>query len=103
MRIEYKQDGGFAAIPGLNKPFVLDSGDLAAAKAHELSSLIDACHFFDVPKVAPAPHPGAADYRRITLTVVDGKRRHTVVRSDPVVEPRLQALIVFVEQARSED
>ena len=102
MRIEYKRDGGFAAIPGLSKPFVLDSTDLAPAKAREMTTLVGACHFFDLPTVPPAAPPGAADHTSIKLTVIEGKRRRTVTLRDPIADPAVQALVEFVEDARRE-
>ena len=98
MRIELKQEGGFAALPGLNKPFTLDTNDLQAVQTRKMSDLVRACHFFDLPSAPTPPHPGAADYHSYTLTITDGKRRHTIVRSDPVSDTDVQALIDFVQE-----
>ena len=98
MRIELKQEGGFAALPGLNKLFTLDTNNLQSAQTRKMSDLVSACHFFDLPSVATPPHGGAADYYTYTLTITDGKRHKTIVRSDPVSDTDVQALIDFVQE-----
>lgn len=99
MRIQYKVEGGIAHFPGLSKPLLIDTKKLSAAAASELHHLVDDANFFDLPSTAPVPK-GAADYRRYTVTVEDGQRRHTVQLTDPVSNPHVQALLDYLNQAR---
>lgn len=99
MHVEYKIEGGLAFFPGLSKPVLIDSDNLPVKDANELRRLIDNAHFFDIPPVAPVPK-GAADYRRYTITVEDGPRRHTIQLSDPISNPHLQALLDYLNQVR---
>lgn len=99
MRVQYKVEGGIAHFPGLSKPFLIDTKNLSATAASKLHHLIDDAHFFDLPSVASVPR-GAADYRRYTVTVEDGQRRHTVQLTDPVSNPDVQALLDYLNQIR---
>ena len=99
MNVEYKVEGGLAFFPGLSKPVLIDSDNLPAKDANELRQLIDNAHFFDIPPVATVPK-GAADYRRYTITVEDGLRRHTIQLTDPISDPHLQALLDYLNQVR---
>jgi len=97
MRVELQTDGGVAYFPGLNKPVVVDSGDLPKAQASKLQQLIDSAHFFELPAASRSIPKGAADMRSYTITIADGRRRRTVRLSDPIEDPQLQALIAFVQ------
>jgi hypothetical protein len=101
MRVELQTDGGIAYFPGLNKPVVVDSGDLTKEQAAQFRQLIDATHFFDLPAASRSLPKGAADMRRYTITVQDGRRRRTVRLNDPVEDTHLQALIDFLQDQRS--
>ena len=71
---------------------------MAAAGGKQLQQLIAACDFFDLPTTIA--HPKGADMQRYTITVEDGKRKHTIHLVDPIDTPALQALIEFVQAAR---
>ena len=77
MRIQVKTDGGFAAIPGLQRPISVDVEELPDDLGRELRRLLDEADFFRLPDHSPAP-PGAADYRTHTITVINDDRAHTV-------------------------
>ena len=100
MRIELQTEGGVAYFPGLNKPVIVDSGDLPKEQVTQLHNLIDSTHFFQLPAASRAIPKGAADMRRYTITIQDGRRRRTVRLNDPVEDPQLQALIDFVQGQR---
>ena len=100
MRIELQSDGGVAYFPGLNKPVVVDSGDLPKEQANQLQKLIASANFFELPAASRAIPKGAADLRHYTITIQDGRRRRTVRLNDPVEDPQLQALIDFVQGQR---
>src|SRR5215212_3428423 len=97
MRVELQTEGGIAFFPGLNKPVVLNSKDLPKDQAAQLQQLIDSTRFFDLPAASRALPKGAADMRRYTIKVEDGRRRRTVRLNDPIEDARLQALIDFLQ------
>ncbi len=101
MRVQFATEGGVAFFPGLSKPTVIDSADLPEDDAAKLRQLIDSARFFDLPEASRALPKGAADYRQYTITVEDGKRRHTVRLTDPVENPNLQALIDFLRSYKA--
>ena len=101
MRAELQTDGGIAYFPGLNKPVVVDSSDLPQEQAAQFEQLIDSAHFFDLPAASRSLPKGAADMRRYTITVEDGRRRRTVRLTDPIEDAQLQALIDFLQKQRS--
>lgn len=101
MRVELQIEGGMAYFPGLNKPVVVDSGDLSKAQAAKLQQLIDSAHFFELPAASRSLPKGAADMRRYTIKVEDGRRRRTVRLNEPVENARLQELIDFLQDQRS--
>ena len=98
MRVEFTTEGGIAFFPGLSRPAVIDSADLAPDDADELRRLLDDAAFFERPAQARAMPKGAADYRQYTISVEEQGRRHAIRLSDPVDDPRLQALIDFLRR-----
>lgn len=86
-------DGGFAAIPGLNRPFEVDSSQLEPAEAAVLDTVLTELGFFDLSTASVAPRPGAADYRSYTITVSRGGRSHTARFVEPIPDPKLQQLV----------
>jgi hypothetical protein len=98
MRIVFTTEGGLAFFPGLSRPAVINSHDLAAAEAAELERLLDSARFFELPEGSRALHRGAADYRQYTMSVENKNRRHTVRLADPVENPQLEALLEFLRR-----
>jgi uncharacterized protein with von Willebrand factor type A (vWA) domain len=101
MRIELKQDGGFAYLPGLARPQAIDTEKLPRDQAVELERLVADAGFFSLPSQSVAPAPGAADYRKYTLTVEDAGRQHTVQFADTDPNPALRALVNAVKSKAS--
>lgn len=99
MRIEFQQTGGLAAFPGLSRPFVVESKTLDADQTGRLHELLSASDFFHLSGTAAAT-PGAADYRKYTITVTDGRRHHTAQFADPVEDSHVQDLIDFLNELR---
>lgn len=99
MQVKFQQEGGFAALPGLNRPFTIDSDELTEEQVKQLGDLLVACDFFHLPAKAKARR-GAADYRRYTITVVDGEQQHTAQFVDPVEDQHVQNLIDFLDELR---
>jgi hypothetical protein len=100
MRVEMQIEGGIAYFPGLNKPVVMDSSDLPKEQADQFKQLMASTHFFDLPAASRSLPKGAADTRRYTITVEDGRRRRTVRLNDPVEDSQMQALIDFLQSQR---
>jgi hypothetical protein len=96
MRVEFATEGGLAYFPGLSRPTVIDTASLPEADAAELARLLDQTDFFAQPALPRTLPKGAADYRQYTISVEDGKRRHTIRLIDPIEDPRLQALVDFL-------
>ena len=100
MRVELQTEGGVAFFPGLSKPIVLNSSDLSKVQSTQLQQLLDSTRFFELPAASRSVPKGAADLRRYTITVEDGRRRRTVRLVDPIEDPDLQALIAFLQGQR---
>lgn len=90
MRIEVVTEGGFAALPGLQKPLVLDCAGLAADVAAQCGKLVH--------ELAAAPHVTAApaalrDGRRYTIKVESDGQPLTLAASDTAMSPAFRALL----------
>jgi hypothetical protein len=96
MRIHYRSEGGFAYFPGLAKTVTVDSTALPHDDAEKLRQLLDDVNFFELPRVVGDQHPSAADLRRYTITVREGRRSHTIHTIDPVDDDRLRELIDYL-------
>jgi hypothetical protein len=94
-------EGGLAYFPGLSKPTIIGSDQLPQQEAAELHRLVNATSFFSLPNAIGTPAPGAADYRRYTITIEDEGKQHTVQLTDPVEDPNLQALLNYLKAHRS--
>lgn len=100
MRIQFETLGGFAYLPGLQKPFRIDTGQLTTIQAGEIESMVRAAHFFDQSdSIRPA---GAADYRSYRITVEDGERSHTVKVVESTADHSLLALLAYLRRLRAE-
>lgn len=93
MRIELVTDGGFAAMPGLKRPLVLDCATLPAAQAAEAARLVRALAAAPPAQAAPATLRDARDYR-LTVQDADGARSYTA--SDQAMAPAFEALLQLV-------
>ena len=99
MRIQCTREGGFAAFPGLSKPATIDTATLAQPVALSIERLVESTRFFSLPTEVNRPQPGAADYLHYTMTIDDGRRRHTVHLIEPILDPQLKALLEAVQDA----
>ncbi|MDZ4765642.1 MAG: protealysin inhibitor emfourin [Chloroflexota bacterium] len=97
MRISLRTDGGFAYFPGLNRPIVIDSETLPNEEQKSLNTLLDQVKFFTLPEVVATPAPGSADIMQYTITIKDGRQRHTVQFVDPIKNEPLQALVEYIQ------
>lgn len=90
MRIEVVTEGGFAALPGLQKPLVLDCAALPADVATRCDELVH--------ELAAAPHVTAApaalrDGRRYTIKIETGGQTLALAASDTAMSPAFRALL----------
>jgi hypothetical protein len=100
MRIDFRVDGGFAALPGLSAPVSIECAALPPAREAELRDLVQRASFFTRPEAQAAPP--MPDARRFTITVDDGPRCRTMTVHEPISDPALRDLVDEVRaQARS--
>ncbi|KAK43569.1 hypothetical protein BG58_31525 [Caballeronia jiangsuensis] len=95
MHAELTTDGGFAAIPGLASPVVLDEHDLSPEDGAEFARLVAAAR-----DEASAPRPRAAkpvpDGRTYRINI-DGGDALRLQAADPSIPPAFAALMNFVK------
>lgn len=97
MKITFKTSGGFAYIPALSKPVIMDTKQMDPRGANKLESLVKECHFFNQPPAINTPPKGAADYLTYTITVEESSHAHTVQVTDPITDANLARLVSFLE------
>jgi hypothetical protein len=95
MRVKLIIDGGFAHIPGLAAPIVIDSAHLSAEEVAQLRRLCDEVSAAGQDR---AIAPTIADGRRYRLTIETGESRRDLIAADPVDDPAIAHLIAFVQQ-----
>ena len=93
MRIRLSTDGGFAYLPGLQKPITVDLDKLPDAESAALRQLVEKADFFALPEQVGTQGAGAADIREFTIEVDNGDKRHTVKVPETQASPALIALI----------
>ena len=94
MRVELATDGGFAAIPGLARPVLLDAVDLSPDHGAKLKRLVEAALAEKAQrgstKAAPVP-----DGRRYHITILGDGARNEIEAADPMIPPAFEALMEF--------
>lgn len=93
MRIELVTEGGFAALPGLQRPIVLDCAALPPAQVAEAERLAG--------ELAAAPPAAAAatalrDARTYRLTVDGPEGPRVYTATDQAIAPAFAALLELV-------
>ena len=99
MRVELTIDGGFAYIPGLRRPIVLNGAELAENDAAMLRRLCTAA-IAATPQKAGPPPPTLPDARRYRCTIELDGARCDFIAADPIGEPAIAALIAFLQDRR---
>jgi hypothetical protein len=95
MRISFSTDGGFVFMPGLRKPFVIDTAELPAELAKEIESL--------VRQAKPgAVAPAGADQRSYRIEAGSGPGAFTLDFTDPVTDPAARRLIELLDTLKRE-
>jgi hypothetical protein len=97
LAITLKTEGGFAYVPGLNRPIVVNTADLPEEQARALDDLVRRARFFALPPAVGNARPNAADVRTYELTVAGDRGTHTVRATEPIEDPALAALIQRVQ------
>jgi len=95
MNITLEIDGGFAPVPALQGPFVVDTALVEPTLAAEIERLTAQARFFDYPAAAP-DNTRAADFKSYTLTINDGTRRHSIRITDPIADSNLAKLVAHI-------
>jgi hypothetical protein len=93
MKISFQMDGGFAHIPALSGPVIIDTAKIDPTAANQLETLVRDSRFFDQPPRAVTVAKGAADYQTYTIRVEDGPRVHSVQLTDPIKDANLEQLV----------
>lgn len=85
MRLSFSTDGGFAFMPGLRKPFVVDTAELPADLGKDLETLVQ--------QAKSGTAPAGADQRSYRIEVGSGADAYVLEFTDPVTDPAAQRLI----------
>jgi hypothetical protein len=95
VRIRLEQSGGFAAIPGLQRPVEVDTAGLPSAEAAALEELVGKTGLLAGSLRSVSDSPTGADQREYTLAVTDTDARgeRTVHLRDPIDDPAVAALL----------
>lgn len=96
MRIELVTEGGFAAIPGLARPVVVDTSAADPALRDELTALVNAALAEQRTTLADTPS-NFRDARRYRMTIERDSEREVLVASDPALPPAFNKLLQYVK------
>ncbi|HEY3532231.1 MAG TPA: protealysin inhibitor emfourin [Casimicrobiaceae bacterium] len=91
MRIDFRMEGGIAALPGLATPLTIQCDALPPDKQAQWRALLQRANFFARPEDEPSPsHPDARSY---TIVVDDGANCRSITVHEPIQDPALQSLV----------
>src|SRR4051794_20603235 len=93
MRLTFERDGGFAPVPSLARPVLIDTETLSSDEQTRWQQLVDGANPWDAP--VAKPRGAGADRRSYRLTIEDGDRRVQLVLHDPLpsaLRPLVRAL-----------
>ena len=89
MIIHLVRSGGFG---GMRREIRIETLSLSREEREPLEGLVRDAGFFTLPEKFPRPARGA-DYFTYTITVDDGRRRHTIEVSEPSLPEDLRTLV----------
>jgi hypothetical protein len=99
MRVRFVRTGGLAAA--MRREYTADSATMSPEDAKELSRLIEAADFFQLPATGPTPQ-GLRDAFQYKLTVEMDGREHTIEMGQSAVPEKARDLLEWLEnRARS--
>lgn len=100
MQISFERSGGFIGVP---MSITLDTATLPADDAAQLSRLVEAADFFNLPANIPS-RSAQPDRFQYKVTVWMGDRQHTVSAGESAVPGTLKPLLDWlIEAIRSGD
>ncbi|MGB3642595.1 MAG: protealysin inhibitor emfourin [Rivularia sp. (in: cyanobacteria)] len=92
MLIFLERSGGFA---GISKVFKVDTAKLPTKQGEQLSMLLEAANFFNLPAYIAA-ESNQRDRFEYTLTVEDKGSQHTVTVAESAIPDNLKPLIEWI-------
>lgn len=95
MRIDFERTGGVAGVRLASR---IASDTLPDADAHELTRLVEASRFFDLPGRIEEP-TASPDRFAYAITIDDGSRSHTVQVSEAAAPAPLRPLLGWLAAA----
>ncbi|HET9670266.1 MAG TPA: protealysin inhibitor emfourin [Casimicrobiaceae bacterium] len=91
MRIDFRMEGGFAALPGLATPLTIECDSLPPDKQAQWRALLQRANFFARPEDAKSPPQ--PDARTYTILVDDGANCRSITVHEPIGDPGLRRLV----------
>lgn len=92
MKITFETDGGFAAMPGLSRPFTIDTARSDAAVGQELVRLVHRARSEHHHRHGAHSQPGG-DRQTYRIEIEDGDVIYTLEYLEPVTAPAGDELI----------
>lgn len=92
MKITFERTGGFA---GMVLSVVVDTTTLEPAAAQQVSLLVEAADFFQLPSVCASPQPDRFQYK---LSITEHTRQHTVLMGESAIPGTLRPLLDWLTQ-----
>lgn len=101
MKINYRCTGGYA---NLNLSYQVDTQDVSAALAQELTTLVQQARVFELDSAALAsPGGGPPDLLTYHLDVQDGGRRRSLTCTDITAPDSLRPLLDRLQELATSD
>lgn len=94
MKIYFSTSGGLMGI--LNNNVMIDSDTFPEKEKYQFENLIRHSDFFNLQSDRPPRH-GAADYINYSISIEDGKQKHTVKTNDVTMSSQLEPVIRFLQ------
>jgi hypothetical protein len=92
MRLSLQRTGGFA---GISKKAIVDTANLSSEEAQQLSHLLEAANFFNLPTIINAPS-NQADRFQYIITVEENNQQYTVKVSEAGLPGSLKQIIEWI-------
>ncbi|MEA5564769.1 protealysin inhibitor emfourin [Anabaena sp. UHCC 0399] len=97
MQVSLERTGGFT---GISKKISVDTNTLPLQVAEELSQLVEAADFFQLPEQIMSDN-SQCDRFHYKLTVEDHGQQHSVITSEPALTNTLKTLIEYLNQVKT--
>ncbi|AFZ02106.1 protealysin inhibitor emfourin [Calothrix sp. PCC 6303] len=93
MQISLERTGGFA---GLSRTTTVDTANIPADKANQLSQILETANFFKLPTYIPG-NISQPDRFQYTFTVENNGQNHTVTVSEAAITGSLKSLLEWIQ------